>query len=83
MMKCKFCGCTELSACMIPIRIEDEDGGDSPSDHRSNLRRAVEFGIVQQLDPTIEYEPCAWLIPNVCTAPACVEKAYFEATQAA
>jgi hypothetical protein len=20
--------------------------------------------------------PCAWLIPEVCTAPACVEKAY-------
>jgi hypothetical protein len=23
--------------------------------------------------------PCSWLIPNVCTAPACVDKAYIEA----
>jgi len=22
------------------------------------------------------FSPCSWLIPNVCTAPACVEKAY-------
>lgn len=23
--------------------------------------------------------PCAWLVPGVCTAPSCVEKAYKEA----
>jgi hypothetical protein len=27
--------------------------------------------------------PCAWLIPGVCSAPACVEKAYLEAREVA
>lgn len=26
---------------------------------------------------TVEFVPCAWLIPEVCSAPACVEHAYF------
>jgi hypothetical protein len=29
--------------------------------------------------PPFELWPCAWLLPDVCTAPACVEKAYAEA----
>lgn len=46
---CKFCGCTEETACMLP----------SP--------------------PFLLFEPCQWLLPDVCTNPACVEKAYREA----
>ena len=29
--------------------------------------------------PPFEMWPCAWLLDDVCTAPACVEKAYLEA----
>lgn len=29
--------------------------------------------------PAFELWPCAWLLPDVCTNPACVDKAYFEA----
>ena len=29
---------------------------------------------------SLDYLPCSWLIPDVCTSPACVEKAYIEAT---
>lgn len=63
-MKCKFCGCTELRACRIPVLLEDDD-------------RVVPIFTPSLVDdPTIQYIPCSWLIPNVCSAPACVEKAY-------
>lgn len=71
--KCKFCGRTDQGACSIPFRIFDADGND-PED-----RECVELGPIEQLDPDIEYYPCAWLLDDVCSAPACVEKAYAEA----
>lgn len=66
-MKCKFCGCTEQAGCSIPVR-ELEDGS-----------QYVEMGVIEQLAIDIEYFPCTWLLPDVCSAPACVEKAYAEA----
>ena len=63
-MTCKYCGCSDSGACAIPVRVS-EDGA-----------AQIEFGPIEQLDPDIEYIPCTWLIPEVCTAPACVEKAY-------
>lgn len=66
-MKCKFCGCTELAGCSIPVR-ELDDGS-----------QYVETGAIEQLAIDVDYVPCTWLIPNVCTNPSCVEKAYAEA----
>jgi hypothetical protein len=66
-MKCKFCGCTEQAACSIAVR-EADDGS-----------AYVETGVIEQLSVDINYVPCSWLLPNVCSAPVCVEKAYAEA----
>ena len=81
-LQCKFCGCTELAGCSIPFRIfysqNDGTAGISPLVDCHD-RVFVETGPIGQLDPDIEYQPCAWLLPDVCTAPACVEKAYAEA----
>lgn len=38
---------------------------------------------VRHSDGELGYLPCAWLVEDVCTAPACVEKAYLEARQLA
>ena len=66
-MKCKFCGCTEEGGCSIAIRVNEDDSA------------FVETGIIEQFDPDIDYIPCQWIAPNVCSAPTCVEKAYAEA----
>ena len=58
---CKFCGCTENTACRIPIKIL---AGDPVLCARGEAEGFV---------------PCSWLLSDVCTHPACVEKAYAEA----
>jgi len=66
-MKCRYCGCTDQSACQIPIA-----GEPNPLDGETPMLAApgaiAEFVI-----------PCSWLSPNICTAPACVEAAYHDA----
>lgn len=62
--RCKFCGCTEQKACQIPITFIGE--GDRP--------------VIAGPDAEIcGFVSCDWLLKDVCTAPSCVEKAYFEA----
>lgn len=61
-MKCKFCGCTEERPCLIPIDVDGRLEVDPILAERARRRGLV--------------VACAWLIPEVCTAPACVEKAY-------
>jgi hypothetical protein len=62
--KCKFCGCTEHRPCCL---VEDPLGP-------CPLGTAV-----VPADAATRIIPCAWLIPDVCTNPACVDKAYLEA----
>lgn len=61
-MKCKFCGCTDDRPCSIPLEL---DG-----------RIAIGAGGI--FNSQLEYIACSWLIPELCSAPACVEKAYIE-----
>ena len=66
--RCKFCGCTEDRPCLITAVTEYAD--------------TYILGTGIQLVPDgakTRLVPCAWLLPDVCTAPACVEKAYAEA----
>jgi hypothetical protein len=62
---CKFCGCTEERPCFIPLARDRFEG-----------MGGVAFPGVPLLG---EVQPCAWLLEDVCDAPACVEKAYLEA----
>lgn len=61
-MKCKFCCCTDDRPCAIPVVTNGADE------------------VVVAFPPTIAIgvTVCCWLIPGVCSAPACVEKAYLE-----
>jgi hypothetical protein len=67
-MKCKFCGCTENKPCLITEITEFAE-----SYVLTDSIQVVPDGFKTRL------VPCAWLLPNVCSAPACVEKAYLEA----
>ena len=63
-MKCKFCGCTRNRSCRIPMTFV----GDNPQPSIASPGQVSLFDL-----------SCDWLIPNVCTHPVCVEKAYLEA----
>lgn len=63
-MKCRFCGCTEKRACQIPMVFV----GEEEKPFIASPGQVAVFAL-----------SCDWLIPNVCTAPVCVEKAYAEA----
>ncbi len=62
---CKFCQCTEDRPCMIPLSRDRFEGFSG-----------IAFPGVPALGQSV---PCAWLLEDVCDAPPCVEKAYFEA----
>ncbi len=65
-MKCKFCGCTDSNACQLRIVIrEDEPGG---------CRLALPG------EPADGLRPCSWFLFEICDAPACIERAYQEAS---
>jgi hypothetical protein len=69
-MSCKFCGCTDRRPCMITVVDDPQDG----------TRSIVPAGIaLVEADKEIRLVPCEWIGENVCSAPACVEKAYAEA----
>jgi hypothetical protein len=66
-MKCKFCGCTERRACQIAYTALAED---------DIVGRATAFARTGELISFMDL--CHWIGPNICSAPACVEKAYAE-----
>jgi hypothetical protein len=70
MSKCKFCGCSEKRACLL-VQVFPAPGLNPyllpPG--VANVPADAETSIL----------PCEWLLPDVCTNPACVEKAYAEA----
>jgi hypothetical protein len=68
-MKCKFCGCTDRNPCLL-TEIVDPEG------HAQLLGSGIEL---IPAGSTTNLIPCMWLLPTVCSAPPCVEKAYAEA----
>lgn len=75
-MKCKFCGCTEDRPCLIPMELAFIH--DFPGDWLNGWFDVPE-DFVPIPGPDNDPEPCQWLLPDVCTAPLCVEQAYAEA----
>jgi hypothetical protein len=65
---CKFCGCTEDKPCLITEITEYAD-----SYILGAGIKLVPDGVKARLIP------CGWLLDDVCSSPACVEKAYAEA----
>jgi hypothetical protein len=67
--RCKFCGCTEDKPCLLTEVTE--------------YAESFIIGTGIQLVPEgakTRLVPCAWLLEgDLCSAPACVEKAYAEA----
>lgn len=62
-MKCKFCGCSDKRPCAIAMRILGDQEMIALAGQLSTFTAA-----------------CGWIGDmNVCSAPACVEKAYAEA----
>jgi hypothetical protein len=58
--QCKFCGCTEDRPCRIAFEL---DG-------------SLAIGAGGLWNSRLNYVPCAWLLEDVCSAPACVDEAY-------
>jgi len=67
-MRCKFCGCTESAACPVPVRIDEREAGGV----------VLWNGAPEDADGFVA---CQWIAPEVCSAPACVKKAYAEAVE--
>ena len=77
-MKCKFCGCTDERPCLIPMYygVHPLSFGRSPFDFE-------QLPVVTSYDQIAEFTtPCHWSARNICSAPACVEKAHAETCEA-
>jgi hypothetical protein len=66
-MNCKFCGCTDLRACAIPMVF-----GDHPLE--DDMPALALPGQVADFTTA-----CHWSAPSICSAPACIDLAYVEA----
>lgn len=64
---CRYCGCTPEKPCVIPIEL---DG-----------RLAIGAGGL--FNARLNYAPCGWLLPDICDAPVCVERAYMDVRNSA
>jgi hypothetical protein len=71
--QCKFCHCREHLPCaLVAVRVEWGDGfAILPPGGIALIPNNAETRIV----------PCAWWLDDVCSNPACVEKAYLEARE--
>lgn len=66
---CKFCGCTEHKACrLVLVTAPDLDSYLLPPG----------VALVPS-DAETSIVPCQWILRDVCSNPACVDKAYAEA----
>jgi hypothetical protein len=73
-MICKFCGCTNKRACAIPMFTMDDD---------DIIGRATSVVFPRDVAQLASFtEPCHWIAPNICSAPACVNRAYAERADA-
>ena len=59
-MTCKYCGCSDERACSIPMQYDVEN----------------EYILAPPLTLGDFTVPCHWVVPGVCSDPACVDKAY-------
>jgi len=74
-MKCRFCGCTDRRACQIPMLYVATPTVPELLDLFSD-----ELPVVARPGQVAEFTtPCHWSAPDICSAPACVDKAYVEA----
>jgi hypothetical protein len=77
-MKCKFCGCTDERACMIPMLYAD-----TPRVAELVEMIGDEYPVTAKPGQLAEFStPCHWSAPNICSAPACIDQAYVEACAA-
>ncbi len=65
---CKFCRCTDKRPCLLTEVTEYAD-----SFILDDGFQLIPDGAKTRLIT------CSWLMPDICTAPSCVEKAYREA----
>jgi len=73
-MTCKFCGCTDNHPCLIPMYY-----GLHPLSLGRSRFDFEQLPVVSSPDQLAEFTtPCHWSAPNICSAPACVAKAYVE-----
>lgn len=72
---CKFCGCTDAKACAIPMTF-----GVHPLSRGSSQFDYEELPIIAFGSQVVAFTtPCHWSAPDICSAPACVDRAYPEA----
>ena len=73
-MTCKFCGCTDRAPCMIPMLYVN-----TPRDVELIALLSDEYPAIARPGQVAEFTtPCHWSTPNICSAPACIDKAYAE-----
>jgi len=76
--ECKFCGCSERRACqLIAVRTWNK----TASDVDPLILQLGAALVLVPADAQTSIIPCSWLLPDVCTNPLCVEKAYAEARE--
>jgi hypothetical protein len=75
--RCKFCGCTERRGCQIAV-VKHLFAPDVPELGREYYVLPSGIALVPP-DAQTFMVPCSWLLEDVCSNPACVEKAYAEA----
>jgi hypothetical protein len=77
--RCKFCGCTERRPCRFAAVTFPFALGKA----MSSVLPTVAFGAlgyaIVPADASTQLISCGWLLDDVCSNPACVEKAYAEA----
>src|ERR1017187_7729895 len=72
--KCKFCGCSERRACAL-IEV-------FPAPGVSPYLLPPGIALIPP-DAETHIVGCSWLTEEVCTNPACIEKAYLESRELA
>ena len=78
-MKCKFCGCTDKRACAIPMLWSTTPDVEELLMFFGDTR----YPVIARAGQVAEFTtPCHWSAPHICSAPACVERAYQEICEA-
>lgn len=75
LQRCKFCGCTERCACSLIKAFP----GPGLNPYLLPQRSPQAAGVALAPEGDLRIVPYEWLLPDVCTNPACVERAYAEA----
>jgi hypothetical protein len=77
-LTCKFCHCTDARPCLIPMSF-----GTHPLSYGRDPLDYEQLPIVVGPRQVAEFTtPCHWSAPDICSGPACIEKAYVETCEA-